>query len=64
MQKMRSNGSPGPAVFRAILESVMLDIMYDIPSMHGIRECVISEEVIIARVSAPLLVYENQVGYA
>jgi ATP-dependent Clp protease ATP-binding subunit ClpX len=41
----------------------MLDIMYDIPSMHGVRECVISEEV-INRNAAPLFLYENQVGYA
>jgi ATP-dependent Clp protease ATP-binding subunit ClpX len=56
----RKSGARG---LRAILESVMLDIMYDIPSMHGVRECVIGEEV-IAKGEAPLLVYENQVGYA
>jgi ATP-dependent Clp protease ATP-binding subunit ClpX len=56
----RKSGARG---LRAILESVMLDIMYDIPNMHGVRECVIGEEVITKR-EAPLLVYENQVGYA
>jgi ATP-dependent Clp protease ATP-binding subunit ClpX len=56
----RKSGARG---LRAILESVMLDIMYDIPSMHGVRECVVGEEVITKR-EAPLLVYENQVGYA
>jgi ATP-dependent Clp protease ATP-binding subunit ClpX len=56
----RKSGARG---LRAILESVMLDIMYDIPSMHGVRECVISEEV-INRSAAPLFLYENQVGYA
>src|SRR5512136_872198 len=56
----RKSGARG---LRAILESVMLDIMYDIPSMHGIRECVINEEV-IHRNGAPLYLYENQVGYA
>jgi ATP-dependent Clp protease ATP-binding subunit ClpX len=56
----RKSGARG---LRAILESVMLDIMYDIPSMHGIRECVVGEEV-ITKSEAPLLVYENQVGYA
>ncbi|RLC25164.1 MAG: ATP-dependent Clp protease ATP-binding subunit ClpX, partial [Deltaproteobacteria bacterium] len=34
----RKSGARG---LRAILESVMLDIMYDIPSTKGIRECVI-----------------------
>jgi ATP-dependent Clp protease ATP-binding subunit ClpX len=56
----RKSGARG---LRAILESVMLDIMYDIPSMHGVRECVVGEEV-ITKSEAPLLVYENQVGYA
>jgi ATP-dependent Clp protease ATP-binding subunit ClpX len=56
----RKSGARG---LRAILESVMLDIMYDIPSAQGIRECVISEEV-ITKGDSPLLLYENQVGYA
>jgi ATP-dependent Clp protease ATP-binding subunit ClpX len=56
----RKSGARG---LRAILESVMLEIMYDIPGMHGVRECVINEDVIIKK-SAPLLMYENQVGYA
>ena len=56
----RKSGARG---LRAILESVMLDIMYDIPSTQGIRECVISEEV-ITKGDSPLLLYENQVGYA
>jgi ATP-dependent Clp protease ATP-binding subunit ClpX len=56
----RKSGARG---LRAILESVMLDIMYDIPSNRGIRECVISEEV-ITKGETPLLLYENQVGYA
>ncbi len=56
----RKSGARG---LRAILESVMLDIMYDIPSTPGIRECIIGEEV-INKSEPPLLLYENQVGYA
>jgi ATP-dependent Clp protease ATP-binding subunit ClpX len=56
----RKSGARG---LRAILESVMLEIMYDIPSMHGVRECVINEDV-LSKKGAPLLLYENQVGYA
>lgn len=40
----RKSGARG---LRAILESVMLDIMYDIPGMPDVRECVIGEEVIV-----------------
>ncbi len=55
----RKSGARG---LRAILESIMLDIMYDIPSNPEIRECVISKGVIINDES-PLFLYENQVEY-
>jgi ATP-dependent Clp protease ATP-binding subunit ClpX len=55
----RKSGARG---LRAILESVMLDIMYDIPTTPEIRECVINEEVIL-KDEKPLLVYENQAEY-
>jgi len=57
------NRKSGARGLRAILENVMLDIMYDLPSMTGIRECIVGEEV-ITRGESPLLLYENQVGYA
>ncbi len=56
----RKSGARG---LRAILETIMLDIMYDIPSMAGVRECVINDDV-IERGESPLLIYENQAGYA
>ena len=56
----RKSGARG---LRAILESVMLDIMYDIPSMPGVQECIIGEEV-IRNDESPMLLYENQAGYA
>jgi ATP-dependent Clp protease ATP-binding subunit ClpX len=56
----RKSGARG---LRAILECVMLDIMYDIPTMPGVRECVVGEEV-INNSECPLLLYENQAGYA
>lgn len=55
----RKSGARG---LRAILESIMLDIMYDIPSIPQISECVIGEEVITKK-EPPLLLYENQVEY-
>ena len=51
----RNSGARG---LRSILENVMLDIMYDIPSHPEIRECLISEEV-ITRSEPPLLLYES-----
>ena len=55
----RKSGARG---LRAILESIMLDIMYDIPSNPAISECVIGKEV-ITKGESPLFLYENQVEY-
>ncbi|MCB9794729.1 MAG: ATP-dependent Clp protease ATP-binding subunit ClpX [Alphaproteobacteria bacterium] len=51
----RNTGARG---LRAIMEEIMLDVMYDIPSKTNIRECVISEEVVTGN-KPPMLVYEN-----
>jgi ATP-dependent Clp protease ATP-binding subunit ClpX len=52
----RKSGARG---LRAILEEIMLDIMYDLPSYSNVEECVINEEVILKR-EKPLLVYGKQ----
>lgn len=56
----RKTGARG---LRAILERVMLDVMYEIPSQTGISKCIITREV-VTRQSEPLLVYEDQVESA
>jgi ATP-dependent Clp protease ATP-binding subunit ClpX len=50
----RGNGARG---LRAILEEVMLEIMYELPSIQGLTECVITREVIVNR-ERPILVSE------
>ncbi|MBC2713591.1 MAG: ATP-dependent Clp protease ATP-binding subunit ClpX [Desulfosarcina sp.] len=50
----RKSGARG---LRAILESCMLDIMYDIPSKEDVNECVIGEEVVLKK-EDPILLYE------
>ncbi|HEY7539794.1 MAG TPA: ATP-dependent Clp protease ATP-binding subunit ClpX, partial [Methylomirabilota bacterium] len=50
----RGTGARG---LRAILEEVMLEIMYDLPSIQGLKECVITREVILNR-DRPILVSE------
>jgi ATP-dependent Clp protease ATP-binding subunit ClpX len=52
----RKSGARG---LRAILEDTMLDIMYELPSLKNVRECVISEEVILHR-EPPILLYEKK----
>ncbi|WP_456430712.1 ATP-dependent Clp protease ATP-binding subunit ClpX [Thermosulfuriphilus sp.] len=50
----RKTGARG---LRAILEESMLDIMYDLPSKDDVRECVVSEEVIL-RKEKPIILFE------
>jgi len=56
----RASGARG---LRAILESAMLDIMYDVPSRTGIKEVVVSEDVIVKH-EAPLIVYTKEAELA
>ncbi|MDP3285757.1 MAG: ATP-dependent Clp protease ATP-binding subunit ClpX [Desulfobacterales bacterium] len=51
----RKSGARG---LRAILESCLLDIMYEIPSVKNVKECVISEDVILNK-EEPILLYEQ-----
>jgi ATP-dependent Clp protease ATP-binding subunit ClpX len=52
----RKTGARG---LRAILEDVMLDLMYDIPSQSNVREVIINEDVITDRES-PIMLYEKE----
>ncbi len=51
----RKTGARG---LRAIMESVMLDVMYDIPSLGNVKKCVINADV-VAGGAKPLLVLEE-----
>ncbi|MDE0886203.1 MAG: ATP-dependent Clp protease ATP-binding subunit ClpX [Myxococcota bacterium] len=49
----------GARGLRAILESAMLEIMYEIPSRDDVEECVVNEEV-IQQGTNPLLVFKQE----
>jgi len=49
----------GARGLRSILEEIMLDAMYDLPSKNNVKECIISEDVVL-RKQDPILVYENE----
>ncbi|MFQ1594928.1 ATP-dependent protease ATP-binding subunit ClpX [Aeromonas veronii] len=51
----RKTGARG---LRSIVEAVLLDTMYDLPSLEGVSKVVIDETVIKGE-SAPLMIYEN-----
>lgn len=52
----RKSGARG---LRSILESTMLEVMYEIPSQRDIKECVINEDVVIKN-EKPILIYETK----
>lgn len=52
----RKSGARG---LRSILENTMLDIMYDLPSRNDVRECVITEDVVMNK-EKPMLIFETK----
>ena len=56
----RKSGARG---LRSILENVMLDVMYEIPSQSNIKECIISDEVIFNK-ETPIILYEKEAEVA
>ena len=52
----RKTGARG---LRAVMEETMLDIMYELPSQKGVREVVISEEV-VTKGEKPMMVYTKK----
>ncbi len=53
---VRKSGARG---LRAIMEEVMLDIMYETPSKKDIRECIINAEV-VSKTEEPKLIYVSR----
>ena len=51
----RKSGARG---LRAIMETSMLDIMYTLPSVENVKECVIGEDVVLNN-EDPILLYEQ-----
>ena len=58
MAKEGANRKAGARGLRAIVEETMLDIMYEIPSIKNVRECVVGEEVVLKH-EKPILLFEQ-----
>ncbi|HPI91800.1 MAG TPA: ATP-dependent Clp protease ATP-binding subunit ClpX [Deltaproteobacteria bacterium] len=56
----RKSGARG---LRSIMEGIMLDIMYEIPDMEGVKECIISQDVVL-KGKPPIIVYERKTSQA
>ena len=51
----RKSGARG---LRAIMEGALLDIMYELPSVDNVKECVVSEDVVLKK-EAPILLFDQ-----
>jgi ATP-dependent Clp protease ATP-binding subunit ClpX len=49
----------GARGLRAILEDIMLDVMYDIPSIDNVEKCIITQETVLSN-GQPILIYGEQ----
>jgi ATP-dependent Clp protease ATP-binding subunit ClpX len=54
----RKTGARG---LRSIMESILLDTMFDLPSLEGVEEVVISREV-VEGTARPLYIYADRAG--
>jgi ATP-dependent Clp protease ATP-binding subunit ClpX len=52
----RKTGARG---LRSIMESILLDTMFELPSMHGVEEIVVSSDVVDGR-AQPLQIYAER----
>jgi ATP-dependent Clp protease ATP-binding subunit ClpX len=55
----RKTGARG---LRAIMESVMLDVMYDIPTMENVEKCVVNQEVVESGATPVLMFHTDDVA--
>jgi len=56
-EAMKSN--TGARGLRTILEKAMLDIMYELPSLPGVKECLVNEDVVLNQ-TKPKLIYQTE----
>ena len=56
--KLATERKTGARGLRSILENTMLEIMYELPSRRDMRECVISEDVVMNKEN-PILIFES-----
>jgi len=52
----RKTGARG---LRSIIEEVMVDVMYEIPSLRDVKECIVTEEVILKK-ERPILIFNRK----
>ncbi|MDY0323954.1 MAG: ATP-dependent Clp protease ATP-binding subunit ClpX, partial [Candidatus Carbobacillus sp.] len=54
----RETGARG---LRSILEEIMLDVMYEIPSREDVARCVVDEETVVNRLKPRLYSFDGRI---
>ncbi len=52
----RKTGARG---LRSIIEEIMIDVMYELPSLRGVKECIVTEEVVLKK-ERPVLIFREK----
>jgi len=53
----RNTGARG---LRAIIEEIMLDIMYEVPSLQNVEKCIVTKETVLNNTKPELVINENK----
>lgn len=53
----RNTGARG---LRAIIEEIMLDVMYDIPSSNNVEKCIVTKDTVETRTAPQMVINENR----
>ncbi|MEN2997508.1 MAG: ATP-dependent Clp protease ATP-binding subunit ClpX [Brevinematia bacterium] len=57
LAKERKTGARG---LRSIIEDIMLNIMFEIPSMQGVKECVVDADVVLKRKNPKIVFHKEE----
>ncbi len=52
----RKTGARG---LRSIIEEIMIDVMYELPALRGVKECIVTEEVVLKK-ERPVLIFKEE----
>ncbi|MEO0519492.1 MAG: ATP-dependent protease ATP-binding subunit ClpX [Cyanobacteria bacterium P01_A01_bin.116] len=55
------NRKTGARALRSIIEEIMLDVMYELPSREDVKHCVLTQEMVENRSTADLLVHPSSI---
>ncbi|MCS7299046.1 MAG: ATP-dependent Clp protease ATP-binding subunit ClpX [Spirochaetia bacterium] len=58
--KLAKERKTGARALRSIIEDIMLNIMFEVPSIEGIKECIVDKEVVAEKKYPKLIYYKDE----